>query len=101
MLFIIPDFLTPNIHYSFSFKHYSLLTLHPWKLLLFKSNLSRPCHMVYPRLYLYAGIPSSVYRSLIINTYGLILRKMAVKIKDLYGNSGNRFRKINNRCSFQ
>ena len=29
MLFIIPDFLTPNIHYSFSFKHYSLLTLHP------------------------------------------------------------------------
>ena len=32
MLFIIPDFLTPNIHYSFSFKpHYSLFifSFHP------------------------------------------------------------------------
>ena len=27
MLFIIPDFLTPNIHYSFSFKHYSFSNL--------------------------------------------------------------------------
>ena len=32
MIFIIPDFLTPNINYSFSFKpriHYSLFGFHP------------------------------------------------------------------------
>ena len=29
VLFIIPDFLTPNIHYSFSFKpRYSLFSFH-------------------------------------------------------------------------
>ena len=31
MLFITPDFLTPNNHYSFSFKpcYYSLFSFHP------------------------------------------------------------------------
>ena len=40
------------------------------------------------------------YESFIINAYGLILNvilKKAVEIKNLYGNSGNRFKKINTR----
>ena len=40
------------------------------------------------------------YESFIINAYGLILNvilQKAVEIKNLYGNSGNRFKKINTR----
>ena len=44
------------------------------------------------------------YESFIINACGLILNvilKKAVDIKNLYGNSGNRFKKINTRYNFR
>jgi len=35
------------------------------------------------------------------STCGCIIFKITVIIKDLYGNSGNRFEKINTRMNFQ
>ena len=36
-----------------------------------------------------------------VSSCGWVILKMAVNIKDLYGNSRNRFEKINTRMNFQ
>ena len=47
------------------------------------------------------GVKSQAAQAQYESTCGCVIFKMTVIIKDLYGNSGNRFDKINTRMNFQ
>ena len=47
------------------------------------------------------GVKSQAAQSQYESTCGCLIFKMTVIVKDLYGNSGNRFEKINTRMDFQ
>ena len=47
------------------------------------------------------GVKSQAAQAQYESTCGCVIFKMTVIVKDLYGNSGNRFEKINTRMDFQ